>query len=154
MTDHVYNIPPELAKAYHEALYLIHGVSEDIQLRVGQPSLGLASLMKVYGVNSAAFLTTFNPHSILATAEVNASNHNALIDDIHTLGLGYISGEGGDPSHLWPSEPSILVLDISHQNSELLADRYRQNAYLWISGDDGLVNLNLRYSVGGFINEN
>lgn len=154
MTDHVYNIPPELAKAYHEALYLIHGESWDIQLRVGQPSLELVSLMKMYGVNSTAFLTAFNPHSNLATSEVNVFNHNALIDDIHTLGLRHISGEGGDPSNLWPSEPSVLVLDISHQNAELLADRYRQNAYLWISGDDGLVNLNLRYSVGGFINEN
>lgn len=154
MTDHVYNIPPELAKAYYEALYVIHGESGDIQLRVGQPSLELVSLMKMYGVKSAAFLTAFNPHSILATSEVNVFNHNALIDDIHTLGLRHISGEGGDPSNLWPSEPSVLVLDISHQNAELLADRYRQNAYLWISGDDGLVNLNLRYSVGGFINEN
>lgn len=154
MTDHVHNIPPELAKAYHEALYVIHGESGDIQLRVGQPSLELVSLMKMYGVKSAAFLTAFNPHSNLATSEVNVFNHNALIDDIHTLGLRHISGEGGDPSNLWPSEPSVLVLDISHQNAELLADRYRQNAYLWISGDDGLVNLNLRYSVGGFINEN
>lgn len=154
MTDHVYNIPPELAKAYHEALYVIHGESGDIQLRVGQPSLELVSLMKMYGVKSAAFLTAFNSHSIFAAAEVNVKNQNALIDDIHTLGLRHISGEGGDPSHLWPSEPSVLVLDISHQNAELLADRYRQNAYLWISGDDGLVNLNLCYSVGGFINEN
>jgi hypothetical protein len=149
MTDRVHNIPQELAKAYQEARYVIHGEGGDISLRVSQPSLELASLMKMYGVKSAAFLTAFNPHSILATAEVNVSNHNALIDDIHTLGLKLISGEGGDPSRIWPSEPSVLVLDISRQNAELLADRYRQNAYLWISGDDGLVNLNLRYPVGG-----
>jgi hypothetical protein len=149
MTDSAHNIPPELAKAYQEALYVIHVEGGDIQLRVGLPSIGLTSLMKMYGVKSAAFLTAFNPHSILATAEVNVNNHNALIDDIHTLGLKLFSGEGGDPSRLWPSEPSVLVLDISRQNAELLADRYRQNAYLWISGDEGLVNLNLRYPVGG-----
>ena len=149
MTDRVHNIPLELAKAYQEALYVIDGEGGDISLRVSQPSLELASLMKMYRVKSAAFLTAFNPHSILATAEVNVSNHNALIDDIHTLGLKLISGEGGDPSRIWPSEPSVLVLDISRQNAEHLADRYRQNAYLWISGDEGLVNLNLRYPVGG-----
>jgi len=154
MSDRIHIITHDLAKAYQEALYVIHGEGGDIWLRVGQASLGLASLMKIYGVKSAAFLTAFNPHSIPVAAEVNVKNQNSLIDDIHALGLRHISGEGGDPCHIWPSEPSVLVLDISHQNAELLADRYRQNAYLWISGDDGLVNLNLRYPVGSFINEN
>jgi hypothetical protein len=103
--------------------------------------------MRSYGASSAAFLTAFNPHSMLEAAEVNVTNHNALIADIHTLGLKSISGEGGDPSHLWPSEPSVLVPGISHQNAELLAKKYGQNAYLWIEGHDGLVNLNLRYPV-------
>ena len=155
MTDPIHGIghviPPYLAKAYREALYFIHGEDGDIQLRVDQTSLGLALLMKDHGVRSAAFLTAFNPYSILEVAEVNLSNHNALIADVHALGLRSISGDGGDPLHLWPSEPSILVLGISHQNAELLAGRYGQNAYLWIEGDDGLVNLNLRYSVRGLL---
>jgi hypothetical protein len=143
--DHA--ISPELVKAYREALYVIYGEGGDIQLRVGQSSPELTSLMRSYGASSAAFLTAFNPHSMLEAAEVNVTNHNALIADIHTLGLKSISGEGGDPSHLWPSEPSLLVLGISHQNAELLAEKYGQNAYLWIEGHDGLVNLNLRYPV-------
>lgn len=145
--DHA--IPPELAKAYREALYVIHGEGGHIQLRVGQFSPELTTLMKNHGVKSAAFLTAFNPHSILATAEVNVNNHTALIDDIDALGLKLIFGEGGDPLHLWPSEPSVLALGISHQNAELLAEKYGQNAYLWIAEDDGLVNLNLRYPFGG-----
>jgi hypothetical protein len=84
---------------------------------------------------------------MLESAEVNVTNHNALIADIHTLGLKSISGEGGDPSHLWTSEPSVLVLDISYQHTELLAGRYRQNAYLWIVDDGRLINLNFLYPV-------
>ena len=155
MTDPVHGlghvIHPDLAKAYREALYFVHGEDGDIQLRVDQTSLELASLMKDRSAKSAAFLTAFNPHSILGVAEVNLSNHNALIADVYALGLRSISGDGGDPLRLWPSEPSILVLGISHQNAELLAGRYGQNAYLWIGGDDGLVNLNLRYSVRGLL---
>lgn len=143
--DHA--ISPELVKAYREALYVIYGEGGDIQLRVGQSSPELTSLMRSHGASSAAFLTAFNPHSMLEAAEVNVTNHNALIADIHTLGLKSISGEGEDPSHLWPSEPSVLVLDISHQHAELLAGRYRQNAYLWIADDGGLINLNFRYPV-------
>lgn len=153
MTDPIHDIDhaisPELAKAYREALYVIHGEDGRIPLKVGQSSPELTSLMKSHGVKSAAFLTAFNPHSILETAEVNVANHNALIADINALGLKSIFGEGGDPLRLWPSEPSVLVLGISHQNAELLAERYGQNAYLWIAGDDGLVNLNLRHPLGG-----
>ena len=149
MTDLIQDIAPDLVEAYRDALYVIHGEGGDIQLRVGQPSLELISLMKWFGAKSAAFITAFNPNSIIATAEVNAHNHNALIKDIKSLGLESITGEGGDPLNLWPTEPSVLVLGISHQIAELLADRYGQNAYLWIECDDGLVNLNFRYSIRG-----
>ena len=149
MSNLIQDIPADLAKAYSDAFYVIHGEDGDIHLRVGQPSLELISLMKRYGAKSAAFLTAFNPHSILATAEVNVHKHNALVEDIKSLGLEFIAGEGGDPLNIWPSEPSVLVLRISHQSAELLAGRYGQNAYLWIECDDGLVSLNLRYPVRG-----
>lgn len=147
MPDLIQGIAPDLARAYRDALYVIHGEDGDIQLRVGKPSLELASLMKRHGAKGAAFLTAFNPNSMLATTEVNVDNHNALVTDIKSFGLSSITGEGGDPSNLWPNEPSILVLGISYQIAELLAGRYEQNAYLWIECDDGLVNLNLRYPV-------
>lgn len=149
MTNLIHDISTDLAKAYYYALYVIHGEGGDIRLKVGQASLGLASLMNRHGAKSAAFLTAFNPRSILESAQVNVANHNALVADIRALGLQSIAGEGGDSSHLWPSEPSILVLGISHQNAELLAEKYGQNAYLWIVGGDGLVNLNFHYLARG-----
>ena len=148
MTKLSYDIPLELAKAYRETSYVIHGEDGDIQLKVGQPSLELATLMRKHGVKSAALLTAFNPHSILLTTEANVRNHNSVIADVQSLGLKSISGEGGDPSKLWPSEPSILVLGIPLPGAEILADRYGQNGYLWITCDDGVVNLNLRYPIG------
>lgn len=149
MTDLIQDIAPDLVEAYRDALYVIHGEDGDIHLRVGQPSLELISLMERYGAKSAAFLTAFNPHSMLATAEVNVHKHNALVEDIKSLGLESIAGEGADPLNIWPSEPSVLVLGISHQSAELLAGRYGQNAYLWIECPDGLVSLNLLYPVRG-----
>jgi hypothetical protein len=142
-------ISPELVKAYCDASYVIYGEDGDIQLRVNQPCLELTALMRKHGVRSAALLTAFNPHSILSTTETNVRNHNALIGDLQSLGLKSISGEGEDPSKLWPSEPSVLVLGIPLPSAELLADRYGQNGYLWIASDDGVVNLNLRYPIGG-----
>lgn len=158
MTDPIQNIdrtiPPELLGAYRAAIYVIYWDVSDIVLKIDELNPDLAALMKSYGVTSAALITAFNPHSFLSTAEENVRNHNALIADIHAFALTSLAAEGSDPSHVWSSEPSILILGISLEDAEHLADRYQQNAFLWIPRDDGFVSLNLRHPVGGSIVEN
>lgn len=145
MTNLSRSISAKLAKAYHQAHYVIHIEGGDIELKVGQASPELAALMHKHDTQSAAFLTAYNPFSVLLSTEENVRNHNALIADINTLGLKWIAGEGLDISNLWSSEPSVLALGISLQNAENLADQYKQNAFLWVARVDGLVRLNLRY---------
>lgn len=145
----VREISADLVRSYRDAQYVIHGDFGDTTLKVDECSPKLCELMKIHDVKSAAFLTAFNPYSVLLSPEKNTKNHNALIADISSLKLKQISGEGGDPSEDWPKELSILVLGITLQDAECLADRYRQNAFLWITSDDGIVRLNLRFSVGG-----
>lgn len=142
-------IPSELERAYRDAVYVVHAKDKKIQLKVGDSNSEMVDLMRLHGVKSAALITAFNPRSVLVTAQENARNHNALVTDINVLGLESLSGEGGDVSNAWPSEPSVLVLGISLQDAELLSDRYKQNAFLWIAGSDGSVRLNLRYPVEG-----
>ena len=148
-----HSISPKLLTAYRAAIYVIYGDEEDFVLKVDEASADLARLMKKYEVISAALITAFNPHSVLSTAQDNVRNHNRLIADIHALGLQSVSSEGADQSHIWSSEPSILVLGISLEDAESLADRYEQNAFLWIPSDDGFVSLNLRSPIGGSIIE-
>ena len=136
------------------AIYVIYQDGGDILLKIDEANSDLAALMKSHGVTSAALITAFNPHSVPSTAEENIRNHNALIADIHGLGLKGLDAEGSDPSHVWSSEPSILILGISLSDAEGLVDRYQQNAFLWIPRDDGFVSLNLRHPVGGSIVEN
>lgn len=145
MTNLSRYISAELVKAYQQAQYVIHEESGDIQLRVGQASTALATLMRKHDTQSAALLTAFNPYSVLASAKENIRNHNALIADIQALELKWVAAEGADASNRWPSEPSVLVLGICLQNAEHLADQYQQNAFLWIASTDSLVSLNLRY---------
>ena len=140
-------ISKDLASAYLDTIYVFDDENEEIVIRVGKASPDLARLMKKHGVNSAAFLTAFNPYSVPSTTAENISNQNRLIADIHTLGLETISGKGIDPFDVWPSENSVLALGISLQDAECLADQYRQNAFLWITGNDGYVELNLRHPI-------
>ena len=153
MNNLKHTISPELLRAYRAAIYVIYADEGDIVLKVDEASADLAKLMKKYGVTSAALITAFNPYSVLSTAEENVRNHNRLIANIHSLGLKIMAAEGADPSHIWSSEPSILILEISLEDAECLADRYQQNAFLWIPRDDGFVSLNLRHSIGGSIIE-
>lgn len=158
MTDPIQNIdhtiPHKLIAAYRAAIYVIYVDGEDIILKIDEANPDLSALMKKYGVTSAALITAFNPHSVLTTEEENMRNHNALIADIHALGLNSMAAESSDPSHVWSSEPGILILGISLADAESLADRYKQNAFVWIPRDDGFVSLNLRHPVGGSIVEN
>lgn len=149
MTQSADTIPVDLERAYREALYIVHAKDKNIHLKVGDSSSEMVELMRLHDVKSAALITAFNPRSVLVSAQENVRNHNVLVADINALGLESLSGEGGDVSNAWPSEPSVLALGISLQDAELLADRYRQNAFLWIAGDDGLVRLNLRYPIEG-----
>lgn len=153
MNDLSHTISPELISAYRTAIYVIYRDGEDIALKIDEINPDLAELMKRHGITSAALITAFNPHSILSTAGDNVHSHNALIAEIHSLGLMSLAAEGSDPSHVWSSESSILILGISLTDAESLADRYEQNAFLWISSDDGFATLNLRHPVGDLIIE-
>lgn len=147
MNKVTHSISPELVKAYCEADYVIRIADKDIVLKVGEASSELARLMRAYEVTSAAYLTAFNPFSAASSAQENQLNQSFLTADIDSLGLKYILGEGRDVANLWASEASVLIMGISFQSAELLAKRYQQNAFLWISGDDGFVSLNLRYPI-------
>lgn len=153
MNDLSHTISPELLAAYRTAIYVIYGDGGDTVLKIDEVNLDLSALMKKLGITSAALITAFNPHSILSTVEDNVRSHNVLIADIHALGLKGLAAEGSDPSHVWSSEPSILILGISLVDAESLADRYQQNAFVWIPRDDGFVSLNLRHPIGDSIIE-
>lgn len=149
MSNYARTISSELINAYREAIYLVFEDGREISIRVNQSNHDLAKVLRGRGVFSAAFLTTFNPYSSIASQKVNELNQNLLIADLGYLGCDWIAGEGRDLSSVWPSEPSILALDISLQSAEILADRYEQNAFLWITGADGFASLNLRYPISG-----
>ena len=140
-------IAPSLVQSYRQAIYLIHDKGGDIAIKVGEVSHQLSTLMKAHKAKSAAFITAFNPYSALVSPQENELSHKALLSDLSALGLECISGEGVDSENLWPSEPSILILGISLENAESLAKRYKQNAFIWIPGDEGLAELKLLFPI-------
>jgi len=141
-------IHPSLVKAYRKTAYCSFIDGQTLELEVGKVCNNLAILLKERNVSTASFLTACNPFSKLLTLAENMKLQSQLIDDVKNLGLDYFDGEGRDPDGKWQPEKSILVLGISQQQSEILVDRYSQNAFVWINTADAFVSLKLRYGLG------
>lgn len=142
----MYSISPSLVRAYREAKFVVDYTSP-ITLLVGQSNSSLRTLLKEHNVSTAAFITAFNPYSNVLSDQENIGAQNSLLKDIKALGLPSINGFGQDIAEQWPKELSVLILDITESQAEVLADKYSQNAFIWIGSVDAFPALRLRHPI-------
>ncbi len=109
--------------------------AEPFVLNVGQLSTELAEWFQTNNEDQAAYITAWNPFGEKISDDENHVAEQKLITEIESRGLSYLKGESIDPSGLWPSEPSLLVLGISLESAKLLVKRYHQDGFIYI-GDD------------------
>jgi len=140
-------ISPDLIKAYRLAIYEVHTAEQVIPLRIGEVNHQLVARMKDVQCTTAAYLTACNPYSEQRTKEENLVAQEKLLADLDSLQCHFLHGEGRDEARVWPPEPSVLALGITLQDAEMLADRYEQNAFVWIGNLDGFVSLRLRHPI-------
>jgi len=140
-------ISPKLIKAYREAIYVVHLGDREIALQVGKVSAELAELMKDWEVTTAAFLTAFNPYSQVVDPTENELRQKKMWTDAQPMCPKIFPGIGRDKNDQWPHELSMLALGIHLEDAQTLADRYEQNAFLWISNEQGFVSLKLRHPI-------
>ena len=140
-------ISPKLIKAYREAIYVVHLGDREIALQVNKASPQLASLMAEWEVSTAAFLTAFNPYSITLDSRENEVRQKKMWADAQPICPKIFPGIGRDINDQWPHELSMLALGINLQDAQTLADRYEQNAFLWVSNAQGFVSLKLRHPI-------
>jgi hypothetical protein len=143
----IHQVSPQLIKAYRQASYVVFEDDSEIVLKVGKVSPELVTIMKNNNVNCAAFLTAYNPHSQQLELKENEQSQAKLIGELQSLNINYLLGEGRDDSGKWRAESSVLALGINLQNAEILAEQFKQNAFVWINNTDGLVNLRLCYPI-------
>ncbi|MGV0036054.1 MAG: DUF3293 domain-containing protein [Candidatus Azotimanducaceae bacterium WSBS_2022_MAG_OTU7] len=86
-------------------------------------------LLGSMGVESAAFITAWNPLQEQLTDAENDDRQGVLLTDIEKLRLNYLVGYSQRED--W-REYSYLVLGIQEAQATAMAIRYEQNAYVWI----------------------
>jgi hypothetical protein len=140
-------ISPNLIKAYREAVYVVDFGDGEITLQVGKANPALAKFMKGCDVTTAAFLTAFNPYSQVVDSVENEARQKSMWTDAQPMCPKIFPGIGRDKNDQWPHELSMLALGIRLEDAQALADRYGQNAFLWISNEQGFVGLRLCHPI-------
>jgi hypothetical protein len=125
-----------LRQKYLDTDYLI---SDDppLLMKIGEQSDDLRVLLGSMGVESAAFITAWNPHSEQLTDDENEDRQGVLLTDIEKIRLNYLVGYSQRED--W-REYSYLVLGIDKDQATSMATRFEQNAYVWI-GPAGIPEL-------------
>ena len=103
--------------------------------------------MRDHKKTTAAFITAFNPFSKVQTDQENLQAQNELLKDVKGFGFEAINGYGQDIAEEWPREDSILIIGLTESQAETLADKYSQNAFIWIGSTDAFPALRLRHPI-------
>jgi hypothetical protein len=141
-------VHPNLVRAYREAIYIVNEGDDAIALKVGEVSPALATLMKLHKAHTAAILTAYNPYSEIQPSADNERMQAALVAELKATATVCFNAIGSDPEGEWEPEASTLALGISLVEAERLADRFGQNAFIWINTADAFVSLRLRFAIG------
>ena len=121
------------------AFFLVIGdfLPQQVLMKIDQQNDDLRVLLGSMGVESAAFITAWNPRSEQLSDDENDDRQAILLTDIETMRLNYLVGYGQLDD--W-QEYSYFVLGIDKDQATAMATRYEQNAYVWI-GPAGIPEL-------------
>lgn len=100
-------------------------------LHVGEQNDGLRILLASFGVETAAFLSAWNPQGTVAANDENLDRQADLLNEIEKLRLNYFVGAAQDPGNDYREE-NYLVLGISRDQAAELAKHFGQPGFVWL----------------------
>jgi hypothetical protein len=127
-------ISEQLLAAWMATEYRIFIGAETLVMRIDHRNADLGGLLDAAGVESAAFVTAWNPRSTVVSDEANGRAQEALIGKLETAGLGWWPGAGIDPAS-GHAEDSFLILGIGAEEAEALAGAFGQDAIVLVGRD-------------------
>ncbi len=117
-----------LLDAYYKSVYSVFRPSIDI--KIGEHNEDLAVFLFDNNAFSWAFVSACNPFSINISALENQKRTSDLIAFVKEKNWRFLRGEGHSDQNNWKEE-SLLILDISKNEAEALANQFEQNAFVF-----------------------
>lgn len=127
-------IPDQLIDVYRKTQYRILEPVNFI-LKIEEFSQELNQLFADRRVSSAAFITAWNPLSILTAVAENEEADQKLRQTLKDENIYFFDGIAEDPAGSWPNEPSLLALGLTLNKAIIIGKKYSQNAIVWIERD-------------------
>ncbi len=84
-----------------------------------------------HGSRTWAYVTAYNPASVLLDPEENQRRQRELETDLTRRGRHYYRGQGLGTHGDWPAEQSVLILDLGRDEALELAEKYGQAALVF-----------------------
>lgn len=133
MDDNSRNIDQRLLSAYLQTTYQIEQPA--IQIHIGESSRALQALLQKYEATSWAFITAWNPKSILLSQKENDARHEKLVEMVEKRGFPFFMGYGIGADDTWQPEQSLLILEIAREEAINLGQQFRQHAIVFGTTD-------------------
>ena len=128
-------IPKDVISAYNAALYYFQSHDSSYCLfKPNEDSKLLASIMTSHRSTFAAFITAYNPSSLISSDESNKEQQNRLKSLLKDMKLQYIHGYSSDKYDNW-KEQSFLIFDCDKNMAYTIAKKFNQNAFIWMQFD-------------------
>ena len=125
------NSRDELQRAYLDTTFVAFALDSEIRIRVGQQNTALNDLLRKHGASTWAFITAYNPGSVLLDSSENEQRQKQLESDLRACGYVLILGAGEPGTNDSPAERSVLVLGMERGEAERFGQKYEQNAIIF-----------------------
>ena len=119
---------PELFEAYKNTTYRVYLPLSEIDIRIGVMNPLLQELLLSNHVESWAFITAYNPYSVMQNADVNTLLNTQLENYLSEKRYVFFKGMGVGDDDSWEPEASFMVLDIRKADAVKLGRQFKQNA--------------------------
>ena len=119
---------PELFEAYKNTTYRVYLPLSEIDIRIGVMNPLLQELLMSNHVESWAFITAYNPYSVMQNADVNTLLNTQLENYLSEKRYVFFKGMGVGDDDSWEPEASFMVLDIRKEDAIKLGRQFKQNA--------------------------
>ena len=119
---------PELFEAYKNTTYRVYLPLSEIDIRIGVMNPLLQELLLSNHVESWAFITAYNPYSVMQNADVNTLLNTQLENYLSEKRYVFFKGMGVGDDDSWEPEASFMVLDIRKEDAVKLGRQFKQNA--------------------------
>ena len=119
---------PELFEAYKNTTYRVYSPIGEIDIRFGVMNPLLKELLLNNSSESWAFITAYNPYSVMQDVGVNTILNTQLEDYLSVKRYVFFKGMGVGYDDSWEPEASFMVLNIGKEDAVKLGKQFKQNA--------------------------